>query len=146
MHNFMHVSPIPGILQQEHWSGLPFPSPMHETEKWKWIWLLATRVMFYVNEQLYYGCSNFKLFFNFLVLNYGKGLWNREFKLHIFYFLEIMSRHLSISIYIFLFSLLTLLLIQILFSYCIIHHGQSNSLNERIPKWGWERWFINLNG
>jgi len=29
-------SPIPGILQQEHWSGLPFPSPMHEREKWKW--------------------------------------------------------------------------------------------------------------
>ena len=22
-------SPIPGILQQEYWSGLPFPSPMH---------------------------------------------------------------------------------------------------------------------
>ena len=20
----------------EHWSGLPFPSPMHESEKWKW--------------------------------------------------------------------------------------------------------------
>ena len=29
-------SPIPGILQQEHWNGLPFPSPMHESEKWKW--------------------------------------------------------------------------------------------------------------
>ena len=29
-------SPIPGILRQEHWSGLPFPSPMHESEKWKW--------------------------------------------------------------------------------------------------------------
>ena len=38
-------SPVPGILQappslgfsrQEHWSGLPFPSPMHESEKWKW--------------------------------------------------------------------------------------------------------------
>ena len=29
-------SPVPGILRQEHWSGLPFPSPMHETEKWKW--------------------------------------------------------------------------------------------------------------
>ena len=27
--------PVPGILQ-EHWSGLPFPSPMHESEKWKW--------------------------------------------------------------------------------------------------------------
>ena len=25
-------SPIPGITQQEHWSGLPFPSPMHERE------------------------------------------------------------------------------------------------------------------
>ena len=29
-------SPVPGILQQEYWSGLPFPSPMHESEKWKW--------------------------------------------------------------------------------------------------------------
>ena len=29
-------SPVPGILQEEHWSGLPFPSPMHESEKWKW--------------------------------------------------------------------------------------------------------------
>ena len=28
-------SPVPEILQQEHWSGLPFPSPMHESEKWK---------------------------------------------------------------------------------------------------------------
>ena len=26
-------SPVPGILQQEHWIGLPFPSPMHESEK-----------------------------------------------------------------------------------------------------------------
>ena len=22
--------------RQEYWSGLPFPSPMHESEKWKW--------------------------------------------------------------------------------------------------------------
>ena len=22
--------------RQEHWSGLPFPSQMHESEKWKW--------------------------------------------------------------------------------------------------------------
>ena len=22
--------------RQEHWSGLPFPSPMHESENWKW--------------------------------------------------------------------------------------------------------------
>ena len=26
----------PGFFKQEHWSGLPFPSPMHESEKWKW--------------------------------------------------------------------------------------------------------------
>ena len=26
-------SPVPGILQARHWSGLPFPSPMHEREK-----------------------------------------------------------------------------------------------------------------
>ena len=29
-------SPVLGILQAKHWSGLPFPSPMHEREKWKW--------------------------------------------------------------------------------------------------------------
>ena len=29
-------SPIPGFSRQEHWSGLPFPSPIHESEKWKW--------------------------------------------------------------------------------------------------------------
>ena len=28
-------SPVPGILRQEHWSGLPFPSPMHECETLK---------------------------------------------------------------------------------------------------------------
>ena len=25
-----------GFSRKEHWSGLPFPSPMHEGEKWKW--------------------------------------------------------------------------------------------------------------
>ena len=25
-----------GFSRQEHWSGLPFPSPMDESEKWKW--------------------------------------------------------------------------------------------------------------
>ena len=29
-------SPSLGFLRQEHWRGLPFPSPMHESEKWKW--------------------------------------------------------------------------------------------------------------
>ena len=36
-----------GFSRQEHWSGLPFPSPMHESEKWKWgrsvsFWLFVT--------------------------------------------------------------------------------------------------------
>ena len=28
--------PSLGFSRQEHWSGLPFLSPMHEGEKWKW--------------------------------------------------------------------------------------------------------------
>ena len=28
--------PSLGFSRQEHWSGLPFPSPMHESEKWNW--------------------------------------------------------------------------------------------------------------
>ena len=28
--------PSLGFSRQEQWSGLPFPSPMHESEKWKW--------------------------------------------------------------------------------------------------------------
>ena len=28
--------PSPGFSRQEHWSGLPPPSPVHESEKWKW--------------------------------------------------------------------------------------------------------------
>ena len=28
--------PSLGFSRQEHWSGLPFPSPVYESEKWKW--------------------------------------------------------------------------------------------------------------
>ena len=28
--------PSLGFSRPEHWSGLPFPSPKHESEKWKW--------------------------------------------------------------------------------------------------------------
>ena len=32
-----HQAPLSlGFSRQEHWSGWPFPSPMHENEKWKW--------------------------------------------------------------------------------------------------------------
>ena len=30
------ASPSMGFSRQEHWSGVPFPSPMHESGKWKW--------------------------------------------------------------------------------------------------------------
>ena len=30
------VPPSLGFSRQEHWSGLPSPSPMHESKKWKW--------------------------------------------------------------------------------------------------------------
>ena len=29
-------SPFLRFSRQEHWSGLPFPSPMHASETWKW--------------------------------------------------------------------------------------------------------------
>ena len=31
-----------GFSRQEHWSGLPFPSPVHESERWKWSCLCLT--------------------------------------------------------------------------------------------------------
>ena len=45
-----HQAPLSlGFSRQEHWSGLPFPSPVHESEWWKVkvkslsrVWLLAT--------------------------------------------------------------------------------------------------------
>ena len=30
------ATPSLGFSRLEHWSGLPFPSPMHKSEKWKW--------------------------------------------------------------------------------------------------------------
>ena len=36
--NLVRLCAIPslGFSRQEYWSGLPFPSPMHKSEKWKW--------------------------------------------------------------------------------------------------------------
>ena len=36
--------PSLGFSRQEHWSGLPFPSPMHESEKWKWSCSVSVRL------------------------------------------------------------------------------------------------------
>ena len=38
-----HQAPLSlGFSRQEHWSGLPFPSPMHASEKWKWSRLVVS--------------------------------------------------------------------------------------------------------
>ena len=38
-----HQAPMSlGFSRQEHWSGLPFPSPMHESKKWKWSRLVVS--------------------------------------------------------------------------------------------------------
>ena len=34
--------PSLGFSRQEHWSGLPFLSPMHKSEKWKWSHLVVS--------------------------------------------------------------------------------------------------------
>ena len=36
------ASPSLGFSRQEHWSALPFLSPMHESEKWKWSHLVVS--------------------------------------------------------------------------------------------------------
>ena len=37
--------PSLGFSRQEYWSGLPFPSPMHESEKWKWSRFSCARLL-----------------------------------------------------------------------------------------------------
>ena len=34
--------PSLGFSRQEHWSGLPFPSPVYESEKWQWSLLVLS--------------------------------------------------------------------------------------------------------
>ena len=34
--------PSLGFSRQEHRSGLPFPSPMHASQKWKWRWSVVS--------------------------------------------------------------------------------------------------------
>ena len=40
-----HQAPLSlGFSRQDHWSGVPFPSPMHESEKWKWSRSVSVRL------------------------------------------------------------------------------------------------------
>ena len=39
------ASPSLGFSRQEHWSELPFLSPMHESERWKWSCSVGSRLV-----------------------------------------------------------------------------------------------------
>ena len=47
--------PSLGFSRQEHWSGLPFPSPMHESEKSKWS---GSREGYYVSTLKEVSCGS----------------------------------------------------------------------------------------
>ena len=48
------ASPSMGFSRQEHWSGLPFPSPMHECGKWKWSRSVVSDSFFFFNFTILY--------------------------------------------------------------------------------------------
>ena len=88
-----------GFSRQEYWSGLPFPSPMHESEKWKWSPSVVSRVQLFatpwtvayqaplsmgVARQEYWSGVPLPSpprnlvkanFFFFFLLKWGKWLW-----------------------------------------------------------------------
>ena len=53
--------PSLGFSRQEHWSGLPFPSPMHESEKWKWSCPGLTCAQSILPETLWGCCQGCRL-------------------------------------------------------------------------------------
>ena len=58
----LQAPPSLGFSRQEHWSGLPFPSPMHESEKWKWSRSVESdsrkmvRITLYATQQKRHRC------------------------------------------------------------------------------------------
>ena len=59
--------PSLGFSRQEYWSGLPFPSPMHESEKWKWS-LLPIQISFWTSLVKFYLLVDFSDIDSYLVL------------------------------------------------------------------------------
>ena len=82
-------SPVPGILQARTLSGLPFPSPMHKSEKWKWSrWVLSdssrlhglrpTRLLHpwdFPGQSSGVGCHCLLLFLSYSMVNDHFVLW-----------------------------------------------------------------------
>ena len=72
--------PSLGFSRQEHWSGLPFPSPVHESEKWKWSLsslslfstsMLVHRVVFWYIFYVYLVLYNWLAFLDISFLESG---------------------------------------------------------------------------
>ena len=68
-----------GFSRQEHWSGLPFPFPMHESEKWKWSRSVVS------NSQRPHGLQPSRLLrpWDFPGKNTGVGFLKQSFKSNI---------------------------------------------------------------
>ena len=50
-----------GFSRQEHWSGLPFPSPMHESGKWKWSHSVVRWVQLRGSSSILWHCLSLRL-------------------------------------------------------------------------------------
>ena len=55
--------------RQEHWSGLPFPSPMHESENWKWSYWVVS------NSQRPHGLQPTRLLHSWDFPGKSTGVW-----------------------------------------------------------------------
>ena len=90
--------PSLGFSRQEHWRGLPFPSPMHESEKWKGslsrIRLLATPWTAAYQAPLSMGFSRQEYWCGMPLTH----LWDNYFKVFFsFFFLRVTERTFSYS-------------------------------------------------
>ena len=80
--------PSLGFSRQEHWSGLPFPSPMHQSEKWrKWkvkslsrVWLLPTPWTAAYQAPPSMGFSRQEYWSGLPPLGHKSGIFRREKK------------------------------------------------------------------
>ena len=61
--------PSLGFSRQEHWSGLPFPSPMHESENWKWSYWVVS------NSQRPHGLQPTRLLHSWDFPGKSTGVW-----------------------------------------------------------------------
>ena len=130
--------PSLGFSRQEHWSGLPFPSPMHDSEKWKWSHSVVSDSSDPMDYSLpgssVHGIFQAKVLECRQVLNIH--LFSTDYK-HLYYILSF-HRHQSVSIH-WCFGLLyhnqAVLITSVLQS--ILTRGRQSSLCLVFTNWSW---------